>query len=196
MNVDYYATIPAVLTISSALVRFVETRRSKDLGGLADGYIWLGFLSNVGWLSYGLARNVEAQIWASSVWLAVFAYLIARRWKLGANKYAWISVAVSAAIIAASARNGDWAGWIAGTVGTLSAAPQAWQVWTSKNTHGVGPIAWSVSTFMGFTWTVYGLHANLIPVASTNSAYVLLGLSVLTGYARAKRQNKMGESRE
>ena len=190
MLVQVLATAATVLTLVSASIRFVETRRSDSVSGLSDGFAWLAVLCNVGWLTYGITAGVVPQIVGSAAWLFSFGYVLYRRWGYGAARWMWYGIFASVALVAVGVWRPDLAGWFAGLLGVGSSVPQLVKIWRTGDPSGVGPRAWTFSLGMGLLWFTYGLVGGFVPVMATNGLYSLLVVGILLGYARAVRLAK------
>ena len=180
--------LAATLTCAAALLRLTVTIRATSVSGVSAGYIWLGLISNTGWLWYGIIERLPAQTVPSLVWLAVLIYILTRlhrehsqRPTLGPAGLAITAMTATAFI------SPTLVGSISGVLGITSGIPQAVRIWRTKDPHGVGPTAWAFSLFMSAVWAGYGLIAGLTPVWATNALFALLVLIVLAGYARAVR---------
>lgn len=183
----FLALLAAGLTTLAAAVRYWDTRRVSSVAGLAAGFAWLAMITNTGWLAYGLAEDIPAQVVPSTAWLIVTVYML---WRIQSEGRSQVRAGILAAagmagMVALAVWIPDLAGFAAGSVGVASCVPQLTRVWKTKEQAGVGPVAWMFSAVLGVAWVAYGLAAGLAPVWVTNSVFVLLAVGILAGYQRA-----------
>jgi uncharacterized protein with PQ loop repeat len=169
--------------VASALIRWMATFRSPAVNGMARSFVWLASACNALFFWYGVAQDIFAEILVSTVWGAVWAYVL---WRLYDRRVTAVMAGGTAAIYVACAAVAylaapDVAGWIAGTLGVVAILPQLWKTWRSTDTAGVGVSAWAASAVVGTTWCAFGFVGGYAPIAITSAFGVAASLGVILG---------------
>lgn len=59
-------------------------------------------------------------------------------------------------------------------IGPLATLPQVYQVFATQDVQGLSLVTWSVWTLLSGVWLIYGLAHKEMPIAISNSVYVVL----------------------
>jgi len=171
-------------TSAAALVRWVETRRSKHVDGVAPAFAWLGLLGNVAWLSYGLAKPEYTQLPPSIIFLCAFSYVLYRVHIEGRSQVKNLARASVPAIgiIAAAMVAPEAVAYLAGAIVISSTLPQLVRIFQTKDRTGVGPVAWSSTLVMSALWVTYGVGSGIPEIWVPNAIFAVLNVGILIGW--------------
>lgn len=86
-------------------------------------------------------------------------------------------------------RYGDWVGYAAATLTTVSFVPQVWLTWRSKDVSGISLGMYSVFTLGVALWLLYGLSLGAWPVTAANAVTLALALAILVMKRRYRRRS-------
>lgn len=75
---------------------------------------------------------------------------------------------------------GEWAGYVAATLTTLSFVPQAIRTIRTKETHGISLWMYSMFTVGIAFWLGYGFVLGSWPMIVSNAITLLLSLTILS----------------
>ncbi len=78
-----------------------------------------------------------------------------------------------------SALSGDWLGYIAATLTTLSFVPQAWRTLRTRDTRSLSLLMYLVFTVGIAFWLAYGLALGSWPIILSNAATLVLAGIIL-----------------
>lgn len=180
-------------TSTAALVRWVETSRSKHVDGVAPAFAWLGLLGNVAWLSYGLAKPEYTQLPPSILFICAFSYVLYRVHVEGRNQVrnlAVVSVPM-VGIILTAVMVPEVVAYLGGAIVISSTLPQLVKIYRTKDREGVGPVAWSATLIMSALWITYGVGSGIPEIWIPNAIFAVLNVGILAGWARAGRSEKV-----
>ena len=180
-------------TSAAALVRWVETSRSKHVDGVAPAFAWLGLLGNVAWLSYGLAKPEYTQLPPSILFICAFSYVLYRVHVEGRGQVRNLAVAAVAAagIILTAVVVPEVVAYLAGSIVIGSTLPQLVKIYKTKDRQGVGPVAWTATLVMSGLWVTYGVGIGILEIWIPNAIFAALNVGILAGWARAGANEKM-----
>lgn len=74
---------------------------------------------------------------------------------------------------------GDWIGYLAASLTTLSFVPQAWLTFRTRNVSGISLGMYSAFTAGIALWLVYGLVLNSWPIVVANTITLGLAIAIL-----------------
>ena len=74
---------------------------------------------------------------------------------------------------------GDWIGYCAAALTTLSFVPQFWLTFRTRNVSGISLGMYSVFTLGVALWLVYGLLLNAWPIVVANAITLSLAIAIL-----------------
>jgi len=92
------------------------------------------------------------------------------------------------ALSALAGWGGDWVGYLAALLTTVSFAPQAWLTWRTRDVRGISLGMCATFTVGIALWLAYGLLLGAWPLVLANSATLLLALAVLAMRLRYGRR--------
>lgn len=74
---------------------------------------------------------------------------------------------------------GDWIGYLAASLTTLSFVPQAWLTFRTRNVSGISLGMYSVFTVGVAMWLAYGLVLDSWPIVVANTITLGLAIAIL-----------------
>ena len=74
--------------------------------------------------------------------------------------------------------------YIVAIFGPFIAIPQVLKIWYLKDASGVSLLTWIGYLFGGFFWLSYGIIHKEKPIIITNSIWILVQISIITGILR------------
>ncbi len=74
---------------------------------------------------------------------------------------------------------GDWIGYLAASLTTLSFVPQAWLTFRTRNVSGISLGMYSAFTLGIALWLVYGFVLNSWPIVVANTITLGLAIAIL-----------------
>jgi uncharacterized protein with PQ loop repeat len=150
--------IAVVLALTQPVPQVVRVLRTRSVAGVSGSTTWLGFVVNVAWVGYGVARGLLPVAVLSGAYVAGYLAVGALLVRNGNRRGAGTGIAAAAGLVLLTTVGG----WVAlGTVLALSVAvqflPQVVEAWTSDDLTGLAPGTYVVGGLDGIVWGGFGL---------------------------------------
>jgi uncharacterized protein with PQ loop repeat len=147
-----------VLALTQPVPQIVRVLRTRSVAGVSGPTTWIGFVVNLAWVSYGIARGLLPVAILSGAYVAgyvVVGVLLVRggnRRGVGTGLLAGIGLASLVSV----------GGWVAlGTVLALAVLPQflpqVIEAWTADDLTGLAPGTYLIGMLDGVVWGGFGL---------------------------------------
>ena len=177
--------LAVVLALTHPVPQVLRVLRTRSVAGVSGPTTWMGFVINVAWVTYGVARGLVPVAVLSGAYVAgyvVIAALLVR----GGNRRGVGTGLLAGAALAGLTLVGGW-----GLLGTALALvvvpqylPQVVEAWTGDDLTGLSPGTYVVGVLDGLVWGGFGLVAADFPLVLYGAVMITVATAVLLGRSR------------
>jgi uncharacterized protein with PQ loop repeat len=185
-------TLASIVGVAAAVVLLIEflpqplrILRTRSVSGVSTVGSGIAFVSEVGWLTFGIIENVNLVV-ATAVVTAVFTFVqLALVWShRTATDALWIGLWAAVLVLAV----------LVGSLGPVlvvavlvSFGPQVWTVWRSPSVRGVSAVRWMLGGVSGVLWGTYGLLVNQLTLVASGLVALVCAIAVLVRVVADRR---------
>jgi len=177
--------LAVVLALTHPVPQVVRVLRTRSVAGVSGPTTWIGFVVNVAWVTYGIARGLAPVAVLSGAYVA--GYVVVGALLVGRGNRRGIGTGLLAgSVLAALTLAGGWG--LLGTALALAVVPQylpqVVEAWTGDDLTGLSPGTYVVGVLDGVVWGGFGLVAADSPLVLYGVVMVTVASAVLLGRAR------------
>ncbi len=180
------AIVAATLgTITFLLPQIVKLVKTKDSAGVSSTWPALGFVTNVGWFTYVINRQLWAAMLAPFVTFVSYAVTL---WALSRSgrdlRASAVRGAVWGILLVATTLGAGWValGVVLGLSYGVMIAPSVWTAYRTNDPSGISPGTWWIGVAEAALWGYYGLFHSDRGIITFGVVGVIGSALILTRY--------------
>lgn len=180
MVVGWCATVVFLCELVPQPVRLVRTRSVAGLSTVGTGVY---FVTELGWVAYGLTEGLVVVIVTAVVAVGLSGVQFAMLWRHRARRDLWWMLGWAVALSLSLALGVIGAMLVVGLA--VGLGPQAWAAWRAPVATGVSVWRWVLSATSGSLWLTYGVLVGSLPLVATGAVAIVCASLALSRFAAA-----------
>lgn len=161
------ANIAVILaTISTAaflLPQIVKLVRTRDTAGISTSWPALGFVINVGWLSYMISQQLWVSIAPPAITFTAYGVTLWALRRAGRDiARSYLRGLAAAVVLTTIAVVGGWTvlGIVLGLSYGVVVGPSVWTAYRTAVPSGIAPLTWWIGAVEALLWGSFGWYHN------------------------------------
>ncbi len=168
MSVTEVVGLAAMLVLVSELMpQSVRLWRTRSVAGLSSIGTGIYFVTELGWIAYGITSGIVIVLISSLVVWALSTVQLVLVWPHRSSTDLWWMALWATALGAALVMGAIGAMLVIGLI--IGLGPQAWAAWRAPVVHGVSVWRWVLTATSGSLWFTYGILLGAIPLITTGT---------------------------
>jgi len=176
--VGWCATVAFLSELVPQPVRLLRTRSVAGLSPVGTGVY---FVTELGWVAYGLTEGLVVVIVTAVVAVGLSGAQFAMLWRHRAPRDLWWMVGWGTALALSLAFGVIGALLVVGLA--VGLGPQAWAAWRAPVADGVSVWRWVLSATSGSLWLAYGVLVGSLPLMATGAVAIVCASLALSRFA-------------
>ena len=182
--------LATISTVVFLLPQIAKLKRTGDSEGVSTTWAALGFVSNVGWLSYMIS---QARWYAVVAPISTFIfYGLVLRGLARSGRDLQRAITTGILWLLALAGVGLVGGWtslgvVLGLTYAAMVAPSIWTAYRTTNPSGVAPGTWWIGSVEAVLWGLYGLYHMDPGIITFGTVQLMASALMLTRYYTTRR---------
>jgi MtN3 and saliva related transmembrane protein len=156
-----------VVLVTELMPQSVRLWRTKSVSGLSSVGTGIYFVTEMGWIAYGITSGLVIVLASALVVGFLSAVQLALVWPHRQSTDIWWMALWATALAAALAFGAIGSMLVIGLI--VGLGPQAWAAWRAPVVHGVSVWRWVLTATSGGLWFTYGILLGAFPLIATGS---------------------------
>lgn len=171
------ATVVFLCELVPQPIRLLRTRSVSGLSALGTGVY---FVTELGWVAYGLTEGLVVVIITAVVAVVLSGLQLAMLWRHRSPRDVWWMLGWAVALSVSLAAGMIGAMLVVGLA--VGLGPQAWAAWRAPVAHGVSVWRWVLSATSGALWLTYGVLVGSPPLVATGAVAIVCASLALSRF--------------
>lgn len=156
-----------VALVSELMPQSVRLLRTRSVSGLSSIGTGIYFVTELGWIAYGITSGIMVVLVSSLVVGVLSAVQLVLVWPHRSATDLWWMLLWASALGAALVMGAIGSMLVIGLI--IGLGPQAWAAWRAPVVHGVSIWRWVLAGASGVLWFTYGILLGEIPLITTGT---------------------------
>ncbi len=156
-----------VALVSELMPQSVRLLRTRSVSGLSSIGTGIYFVTELGWIAYGITSGIMVVLVSSLVVGVLSAVQLVLVWPHRSSTDLWWMLLWASALGAALVMGAIGSMLVIGLI--IGLGPQAWAAWRAPVVHGVSIWRWVLTGASGVLWFTYGMLLGEIPLITTGT---------------------------
>lgn len=156
-----------VALVSELMPQSVRLLRTRSVSGLSSIGTGIYFVTELGWIAYGITSGIMVVLVSSLVVGVLSAVQLVLVWPHRSSTDLWWMLLWASALGAALVMGAIGSMLVIGLI--IGLGPQAWAAWRAPVVHGVSIWRWVLAGASGMLWFTYGILLGEIPLITTGT---------------------------